>query len=308
MNTPNKNWEIPGYLESIDNHLHIDGIDVRKLADEFGTPLFVYSKPRIKHNINQLKEIQNKINRKLKICYAAKAMSTLGILRVIKECDSDLEVNSGGELYKALKCGFAGDQIVFNGTSKEEWELELAIKSEIFAIQVDSFYELGLIDRVAKRLNKKARVSLRIVPEIETATHSGLKTALLTSKFGMLKSEVFQAVEVFGKSENLNICGVHLHIGSQNPDPETFAAALATLFETAAEMIQHKGSKLDHINLGGGFPVDYLKGAEVAHTITRAQAELLSSYYSPSDAINSAYKKAVSFVNEAGFSKEVINY
>src|SRR5687767_12351458 len=170
-------WEISSFLEVRDNKLHIDGVDAVDLAREYGTPLFVYSESRIRHNIERLRKSASVIDCPLKVCYAAKAMSTLGILRAVKDSGIDLEVNSGGELWKALKVGFTGEQIIFNGTSKEVWEIENAIDANIYAIQVDSLYELSLIEETANRLNKKANVSLRLVPEIETQTHSGLQTA-----------------------------------------------------------------------------------------------------------------------------------
>ncbi|CAL1549066.1 unnamed protein product, partial [Lymnaea stagnalis] len=105
---------------------------------EYGTPLFVFSESRIEHNIARLQKAESVIDAELKVCYAAKANSLMAILRTVKDAGCDLEVNSGGELWKALKVGFTGEQLIFNGTSKEVWELELAINSNIYAIQVDS--------------------------------------------------------------------------------------------------------------------------------------------------------------------------
>src|SRR6185436_4337399 len=212
-----------------DNRLHIDGVDATELAREHGTPLFVYSEARIRHNIERLRKSAAAIGCPLKICYAAKAMSTLGILKAVKDSDIDIEVNSGGELWKALKVGFTGEQIIFNGTSKEVWEIENAIEAGIYAIQVDSLFELSLIEETAKRLNKRANVSLRLVPEIETGTHSGLQTALLTSKFGMMPDEAFAAFETYEYSPHIDLAGIHLHIGSQNPDPAVYTQALEML-------------------------------------------------------------------------------
>jgi diaminopimelate decarboxylase len=175
-------WEIPSFLEVRGNRLHIDGVDAVDLAREHGTPLFVYSEPRIRQNIARIQKSASAIDCPLKICYAAKAMSTLGILRVVKNSGIDLEVNSGGELWKALQVGFRGEQIIFNGTSKEVWEIENAIEAGIYAIQVDSLFELSLIEETARRLNKRANVSLRLVPEIETGTHSGLQIRLLPAR------------------------------------------------------------------------------------------------------------------------------
>ena len=206
-------WEKEGFLDSRDGRLHIDGVDATALAREYGTPLFVFSESRIRHNIARITRAAELIDRPLKVCYAAKAMSTMAILKLIRDIGIDIEVNSGGELWKALEAGFGGDQIIFNGTSKEVWELELAITNEIYAIQVDSLYESSLIAATAERLGRRANVSLRLVPEIETKTHSGLQTALMTSKFGMMPDEALAAFVEYKDSPYIDLCGIHLHIG-----------------------------------------------------------------------------------------------
>lgn len=282
-------WEIRDFLESKQNHLHINNVDVIELAREHGTPLFVFSERRIRHNIEKLKKVQSVIDRPLKICYAAKAISTMGVLRVVKDAGIDIEVNSGGELWKALKAGFNGDQIIFNGTSKEVWELEMAINAGIYAIQVDSIYELSLISECAERLGKKANVSLRLVPEIESHTHSGLQTALLTSKFGMMPDEAFAAFREHKNSPHLNLNGIHLHIGSQNPEPEVYSQALAKLFDAMQRIFDDTYIKLKHINLGGGFPVNYLN-SEV-RDLSVEQSELLAADFEPLDAIGEAWNR-----------------
>ena len=225
-------WEIEDFVEVRCNQLHIDGVNALGLAREHGTPLFVFSERRIRRNIERLRKSASVIDCPLKVCYAAKAMSTMGILRAIKDAECDIEVNSGGELWKALQAGFSGSQIIFNGTSKEIWEIELAIKNSIYAIQVNSLYELRLIQQTAERLEKKANVSLRLVPEIETCTHSALQTALLTSKFGMMPEEAFEAFRKYKGSAYLDLCGIHLHIGSQNPEAHAYADAFQMLFES----------------------------------------------------------------------------
>src|SRR5215204_1527368 len=282
-------WEIEGFLETRDSQLHINGVDAVKLAREYGTPLFVYSEARIRNNIERLQKSATVIECPLKICYAAKAMSTLGILKAVKDAGIDIEVNSGGELWKALQVGFTGEQIIFNGTSKEVWEIENAIQAEIYAIQVDSLYELALIAETAKRLNKKANVSLRLVPEIETGTHSGLQTALLTSKFGMMPDEAFEAFRQYAKSEYVTLRGIHLHIGSQNPEPHAYADAFQMLFETLERINKETGLKLEHVNLGGGFPVNYLRDRSHSGEFPREQLEMFSADFEPSAAIGEAW-------------------
>jgi diaminopimelate decarboxylase len=298
----NPSWTIENFLEEKNNQLHIDGVSAIDLAKEFGTPLFVFSESRIRRNIERLKRAEQVIDCPLKICYAAKANSNMAILRTVKEADCDLEVNSGGELWKALKVGFTGEQIIFNGTSKEVWELEMAIGAGIYAIQVDSLYELSLIEQTARRLGKRANVSLRLVPEIESNTHSGLQTALLTSKFGMMPDEALQAFHQYKASEYLNLSGVHLHIGSQNPEAAPYAKALNMLFENLVRIYQETGIKLSHINLGGGFPVNYLRDDSHEKFFSGSEREMFAADFEPSDAVEKAWeavKVSADFSNAA---------
>jgi len=199
-----------------------------------------------------------------------------------------------------LKAGFSGEQIIFNGTSKEVWEIENAINADIYAIQVDSLYELSLIEETAKRLGKSANVSLRLVPEIESDTHSGLQTALLTSKFGMMPDEAFEAFREYKDSPHLELNGIHLHIGSQNPDPKVYAEALTKLFDAMLRIYNETGVKLKHINLGGGFPVDYLRDDK--GDLSDERKHLLSAGFEPATAVNEAWKtvrEAADFANAA---------
>ncbi|MGI8466852.1 MAG: diaminopimelate decarboxylase family protein [Pyrinomonadaceae bacterium] len=289
LNESAKDWEIENFLETKNGQLYIDGVSAMKLAKEYGTPLFVFSEGRIRHNIERLKRAESVIDCPLKICYAAKANANMAILKAVKDAGGDLEVNSGGELWKALKIGFTGERIIFNGTSKEAWEIEDAIKAGIYAIQVDSLYELSLIADAARRLNKAANVSLRLVPEIETKTHSGLQTALLTSKFGMMPDEALQAFRQYKDSKFLNLCGVHLHIGSQNPESEPYTDAFKMLFENLVQVYEETDLKLSHINLGGGFPVNYLRDKSQVGDFPAKQREMFSADFEPAAAIAAAW-------------------
>ncbi len=288
-------WELVPFLETRKGRLHINGVDAVELARKYGTPLFIYSEQRLRHNIERLKSVGKQIDCPLKLCYAAKAMSTMGVLRAVKNAGSDIEVNSGGELWKALRAGFRGDQINFNGNSKEIWELEMAIENSIYAIQVDSLFELGLIDETAARLGKRASVSLRLVPEIKTGTHSGLQTALLTSKFGMMPDEAFEAFRKYKESPNLDMAGIHLHIGSQNPGPEAYSEAFRMLFDSMMRIEAETGVKLRHINLGGGFPVNYLRGASQLSDFPAEQKEMFAADFEPADAVGNAWRNVKEF-------------
>jgi len=295
-------WQIENFLETKNSRLHIDGVDAVELAREHGTPLFIYSEIRIRHNVERLKKAASVIDRPLKLCYAAKAMSTLGILRAVKDAGSDIEVNSGGELWKALRVGFTGEQINYNGNSKEIWELELAISNGVYAIQVDSLYELSLIEQTAKRIGKPANVSLRLVPEIKTGTHSGLQTALVTSKFGMMPDEAFTAFAQYNGSPHLNLNGIHLHIGSQLPESQAYVDAFRMLTDSMMRIFDATGITLKHINLGGGFPVNYLRDGSGASQFPAEQREMFSADFEPADAVGQAWTEARKFAADCGSS------
>src|ERR1051325_4761770 len=210
-------WTIPGFLEARENnHLFISGADATALSYRFGTPLYVFSEPRIRANIARLQAAARKVDRPIKFCYASKANSNMAVLGVVRDSGIDIEVNSGGELFKALRAGFRPDQIIFNGTSKTDAELDQAVGAGIYAINVDSIYEIGLVEESARRMGKRARITLRLVPEIGTRSHLGLQTALLTSKFGISSSEVLEAFRRAQRHpELIHVCGIHIHVGSQ---------------------------------------------------------------------------------------------
>ncbi|MFN2453051.1 MAG: diaminopimelate decarboxylase [Pyrinomonadaceae bacterium] len=286
-------WTIPGYLEAHNNHLHINSVDALELTREHDTPLFVFSEPRIRHNIERLKQAAAKVKHPVKFCYASKANSNMAVLTAVRDAGIDLEVNSGGELYKALRAGFRPDQIIFNGTSKTDAELDEAIGAGIYATNVDSIYEIQLIEESARRLGKQARIALRLVPEIGTRSHLGLQTALLTSKFGISSSEVLEAFRRALRHPDLvHVSGIHIHVGSQTPDVEPFAAAFKTMWEHLAVIHQETGHTLEHINLGGGIPVNYLRDRSQADQLPEHEREMLGADLEPEDVLAAALQAA----------------
>jgi len=255
-------WEIAGYREIIRGHLHLDGVSARHLVESYGTPLFVFSESRVKTNVRALLESARRVSPRARLCYAAKANSLLAILRAVREAGADVEVNSGGELYKALRVGFRPEQIIFNGVSKTLDELEEAIRAGIGAINVDSLAELEMIATLAERLGQRANVALRLVPEIETGSHAGLQTALLMSKFGFSPSEIAEGIRrALAHSRSIQLVGLHVHVGSQTPTPDPYVRAFATMWRLALALYHETGHRLRHVNLGGGLPVVYAHDA-----------------------------------------------
>jgi len=295
----NPAWTIPGYLEVRNNHLSISGADAVRLVKEFGSPLFVFSEPRVRANIDRLQRAAQTVDRPIKFCYASKANSNMAILRAVLEAGIDVEVNSGGELFKALRVGFRPDQIIFNGTSKTADELDQAVEAGIYAINVDSIFEIGLVEEAVRRSRatntnmRPARIALRLVPEIGTRSHLGLQTALLTSKFGISSSEVLEAFRRGLQNPDLiHVCGIHIHVGSQTPDVEPFADAFKSMWEHLVTIHRETGHTLEHINLGGGIPVNYLRDRTQAAELPEHEREMLGAELEPSEVLAEALRVA----------------
>ena len=292
-------WTIPDFLEVRENHLSISGADAVELARRHGSPLFVFSESRMRANIARLQAAAKQIDRPIKFCYASKANSNMAVLRVVRDAGIDIEVNSGGELYKALRVGFRSNQIIFNGTSKTEEELDEAVRAEIYAINVDSVYEIGLVEDAVRRARTEnkdlppARIALRLVPEIGTRSHLGLQTALLTSKFGISSSEVLDAFRRgLQNPELIQVCGIHIHVGSQTPDVEPFAEAFRNMWNHLMTIHRETGHTLEHINLGGGIPVNYLRDPSQADQLPEHERDMLGADLEPAAVFSEALRVA----------------
>lgn len=294
-------WTIPGYLEAHEGHLHISGVDALELTRQHGTPLFVFSEPRIRGNIERLKRAAAQINRPVKFCYAAKANSNMAVLTAVRDAGIDLEVNSGGELYKALRAGFHPGQVIFNGTSKTAAELDEAVEAQIYAINVDSIYEIKLVEESARKMGKRARVALRLVPEISTRSHPGLQTALLTSKFGISSAEVPEAFrQALRHPDLIHVCGIHIHVGSQTPDVEPFTEAFRSMWEHLVVVHRETGCTLDHINIGGGIPVNYLRDRSQADQLPPYERDMLGAELDPTDILTAVMQSAHASARRVG--------
>src|SRR5262249_19926560 len=257
------------------------------------TPLYVFSEKRITGNVRNLRRAVESVHPRAKICYASKANSNMAVLDVVRRAGGDVEVNSGGELFKAKKAGFHPDQIIFNGVSKTDVEIRDAIDFGILAINVDSLFELDQVARVARSIRKRANVAIRIVPEIITRSHIGLQTGLLSSKFGLSPSQIDAAFKcALEANDAINLAGVHIHVGSQPPDPQPFARAFAEMWKFLVELHRKTGHRLTHINIGGGLPVNYLSDTPMAEDINERERQMLSAQLDAQAVLKAAFEEA----------------
>jgi D-ornithine/D-lysine decarboxylase len=293
MNHSSRSWRVSGYLEEGEGHLTVDSVDACRIADVHGTPLYVFSEKRIKENTRKLRSAIEAVHPRVKLCYASKANSSMAVLDAVRRAGGDIEVNSGGELHKAKVIGFRPDQIIFNGVSKTDDEIRDAVEYGILAINIDSLYELEQVIRVASALRKRANIAIRIVPEIITRSHVGLQTGLLASKFGLSPSQVDEAFKrALAAPDQINLAGVHIHVGSQTPDVQPFARAFAEMWRFVVELNRRSGHRVTHINIGGGLPVDYLPETEMARQIGERERQMLSAQLDPGEVMRAAFAEA----------------
>ena len=256
-------WKRAEHLESGHNQLLIDGVNTRELVERYGSPLFVYSEAKLRHNARDILDNFRRVHANTRVCFASKACANLAVLKVFKDCGLDLEVNSGGEFYKAQIAGFAPSQLVFNGVAKQVHELREVIAAGIKAINVDSLSELARILTVAEELGKQARVSLRIIPEIQGGAAAGWQTGTSTSKFGMTAAEQAEAIElILQHPQAVKLVGVHAHIGTQITDISVYQAEANFLIDYVRQVGERLPYPLEHVNLGGGFPKNYSSAQE----------------------------------------------
>lgn len=243
------------YITYKDNTLFCEDIPLQEVAEEYGTPLYVYSKNQIVENYRSFNTVFG--NTDHLICYALKGNANHSILKLLATEGAGADVVSAGEIYLALKAGFTPDKIVFAGVGKREDEIEYALKQNIFAINVESASELQMISRVALRLGKKPRISIRINPNIDAQSHPYITTGLQSSKFGIEASKALEVFQYAATLSPLELVGIHTHIGSQITKVDPFIATANYVVELIGKL-RETGINVSHIDFGGGFGVQYI--------------------------------------------------
>lgn len=242
------------YFHYKENELYCEEIPVRELIEELGTPLYVYSKNQILENFREIAEAVSGVN--TTICYALKANSNPAILKLLAQQGAGADVVSAGEIHLALKAGFPPEKIVFAGVGKREDEIEYALKQGVFSFNVESTQELQLLSLEALRQNTRARVSLRINPDIDAESHPYISTGLRHNKFGIDASQALEAFQMAASLPALDVIGIHTHIGSQIMKAEPYVTTAKFIVSLIARLRDNK-IFLSHVDIGGGFGVQY---------------------------------------------------
>ena len=238
-------------------HLEIGGCDTVELAKKFGTPLYVIDKYTIESVCRDYKNAF-KSYPKIRMMYASKALCTIATTQLIAKEGFGFDVVSGGELFTVYKAGVDMSKVLFNGNNKSFDELSLAIDLNTGRISVDNFTELEMLNEIALSKNKTVKILLRITPGIECHTHEYIQTGHLDSKFGFDLTQIDDAVELILKNyKNLELTGLHAHIGSQIFETKIYSDEVEILVKEIARLKEKFALNLYEINLGGGLGVKY---------------------------------------------------
>ncbi|HRT82421.1 MAG TPA: diaminopimelate decarboxylase, partial [Oscillospiraceae bacterium] len=243
-------------------HLTIGGCDSVEIAKHYGTPAYVYDENMIRSACRAFtSSMKEHYDGKGMVLYASKAFSCKEIYRLVKEEGMGIDVVSDGELYTALSAGFPAEKIYFHGNNKTLKELEMAVRENVGRIVGDNFEELKNLSKVAKAAGKKVKILLRIKPGIDAGKHEFIKTGQIDSKFGFAleTGEAMEAAEQALAIEELELVGVHCHIGSQIVDVTPFEYAAKVMLNFIADLKEKTGFEAGEMNLGGGFGIKYLK-------------------------------------------------
>ena len=238
-------------------NLEIGGCNTIKLAKKYGTPLYVLDEQTLRKICREYKDAFKSYD-KVNMMYASKALCTSAVAKILAEEGFGFDTVSAGEIYTVQNAGVDMTKVIFNGNNKSFDELNFAVKSNIGRVSVDNFFELSLLDKIAKSYNKTVNVFLRVTPGIECHTHEYIQTGHLESKFGFDLTQTDEAVElILNKYKNLNLCGLHAHIGSQIFETTVYYDEMEILVKELARLNEKFGINLNEINAGGGLGVKY---------------------------------------------------
>jgi diaminopimelate decarboxylase len=241
------------------DHLVIGGCDMVELAKEFGTPLYVFDETELRGRCREFKTEFGKHYNKTTISYSPKAFITKAMVKLVEEEGLDLDVVSGGELAFARAAGFPANRIHFAGNNKSAEELELAVKEGIGHIVVDNLPELNMLIKIAG--TKRVTILLRLNPGVDPHTHKYNTTGIADSKFGLPKADWDEAVRTALAAKNLNVDGLHFHIGSGLFEYEPYLKSIDAVLEYAVAIKQKYGFQTKLLSIGGGFGAQYVVGA-----------------------------------------------
>ncbi|AFM25740.1 diaminopimelate decarboxylase [Desulfomonile tiedjei] len=242
------------HFQYINDELFCENVPVRQICEAVGTPAFIYSRGTLERHFRIFEEPFLPVDHI--VCYSMKACSNIAILRVFANLGSGTDIVSGGELFRALAAGVDASRIVYSGVGKKASEIDEALKAEILMFNVESEEELHLVNQRAVALGKRARIALRVNPNVDPLTHPYISTGLKKNKFGI---DVERSLELYGRAadmEGIEAIGVDCHIGSQLTELSPFLEAIDRLKEMIG-ILRSRGISIQYLDIGGGLGIPY---------------------------------------------------
>ena len=242
------------FFQYKNEQLYVEDLPVKQLAEEFGTPLYIYSRATLERHWHAFDSALGKHPHL--ICYAVKANSNIGILNVMAKLGSGFDIVSQGELERVLAAGGDASKVVFSGVAKSRAEIMRALEVGIRCFNVESIAELHHINQIAGEMGKIAPISLRVNPDVDAHTHPYISTGLKENKFGVSVDEALEVYKLAATLPHVKITGMDCHIGSQLTELQPFLDATDRLIRLI-EQLKEDGIMLKHLDLGGGLGVTY---------------------------------------------------
>lgn len=284
MKTANQNIKPITTKINENGNIEIGGCDLVELANKYNTPLYVFDEATIRSMTQSYKKAFEEYPN-IKMMFAAKAFMTKAICRIMQQEGFGLDLCSGGEIYTAKSSGFDMSKTLFNGNNKSYDELNYALSCGIQTISADNFFELALLNNIAKSQNKTINILLRITPGIECHTHEYIQTGHLDSKFGFDLTQLDESIELIrDEYSNINLIGLHAHIGSQIFEKQVYFDEVGVIFKEIKRIKDKYNIYLHTINLGGGLGIKYTENDapisvyEIAETIISSIKEHSKKY------------------------------
>ena len=241
-------------IEYKNNDSFIDGISLKKIAGDFGTPCFIYSHNDLVKNFSEIKNVF--ASEKRKVFYSVKANSNLSILKVLLELGAGFDIVSLGELERVIKIGAQPEKIIYSGVGKSEEEIIRSLEYGIHCFNVESFSELERINSIATKLNKVAPVSIRINPNIDPGSHEFISTGVETTKFGINLKNMMDAFIYANNEKSIELLGIDYHIGSQIESLDPFKEAIVSV-KKIVDQLKENNINIKLIDMGGGLGINY---------------------------------------------------
>lgn len=259
-------------------HLSIGGVDTVYLAEKYSTPLFIYDENMIRKQCRRFHDVLKKSGLNYHISYASKAFICKYLVKIMKEENMGLDVVSAGELYNALAGNFDPQMIHLHGNNKTEEEIKMALEKNIACFVIDSFDEIERLDKIAFSMSKKPKCLLRVTPGVEAHTHEFISTGMTDSKFGLNidNGQAQDAIKKILNKENLNLIGVHFHIGSQIFGTDGTRSAIEKVFSWFKKLKKELDFTPEVLNIGGGFGIRYTS-EDISYPIETALEEIINS-------------------------------